>query len=590
VFHSIEINPAHFSHAVANLRAAGLDSFVRLFRGLSVPRALLPTMAQIEDKTVRRPEYDDIFVDHQETERARLYFAETNFTDCPDDLLGGALAGFGNRPDFVLLDSGGHMGFVEFQYLVQKLAGPCLIALDDIHHIKHHHSLRFMRHDPRFELLVESQEKFGFCIARFTPAAAATRPTPVQRILWVRTDSIGDGVLASSMLEPIRKKYPGATLAVLCQKHVAELYAACPLVDSIICFDLDRLLKSAPERQQILDEIAALQPDLVLNSTRSRDALSDALALAANQARHVAIEGDLDNVPAEQHARARAKYEVIIPTPDAPQTELERHASFLRGLDIETAPLQPVVWTATTDEALADAFFKQQGLAPAQTIAVFPGAQRDARVYHRYGEALQSLKGFRFLVFGTAAETPLAEELERQLPGRTVNLCGRSTLGETAALLRRCRLYVGAESGGAHLACAVGVPNVVLLGGGHFGRFMPYSPLTSAVILPMDCFACNWRCRFDTTRCVAHVAPEVLTVAIVSALKGPRQKPALFAQTAPGADTALPALLATRVAPESVYYIPVPVAQPLPALVPASLAVPVINWGEPLPVPQSASV
>jgi FkbM family methyltransferase len=360
VFHSIEINPAHFSHAVVNLRAAGLDSFVRLLRGLSVPRALLPTLAQIEERTVRRPEYNDIFVDHQEAERARLYFAETNFADCPDDLLGHVLAGWDNRPDFVLLDSGGHMGFVEFQYLVQKLAGPCLIALDDIHHIKHHHSLQVIRRDPRFELLVESQEKFGFCIARFTPAAAATHPTPVQRILWVRTDSIGDAVLASSMLEPIRKQYPGATLVVLCQKHVAELYAACPLVDSIICFDLNQLLASASERQQILNEIAALQPDLVLNSTRSRDALSDALALAADQARHIAIEGDLDNVSEEQRARARAQYEMIIPTPDAPQTELERHASFLRGLGIETAPLQPVVWTAPGDEALADAFFQQK--------------------------------------------------------------------------------------------------------------------------------------------------------------------------------------------------------------------------------------
>jgi ADP-heptose:LPS heptosyltransferase len=244
------------------------------------------------------------------------------------------------------------------------------------------------------------------------------------------------------------------------------------------------------------------------------------------------------------------------------------------------------VWTAPGDEALADAFFQQQALTPARTIAVFPGAQRDARVYHRYAEALQFLEGFRFLVFGTAAESPLAEELEQQLPGRTVNLCGRSTLGETAALLRRCRLYVGAESGGAHLACAVGVPNVVLLGGGHFGRFMPYSPLTSAVILPMDCFACNWRCRFETAHCVEQVAPAVLTAAIIDALKGPRQKPALFAQIAPDAGPALPAILATRLAPGSVSYIAVPVAQPLPAELPAGPALPVIHWGEPESVPQ----
>ena len=138
VFHSIEINPEHFAQARTNLRAAGLESFVNLQRGLSVPRRLLPTVSQIEESTVRQPEFDGIFVDHREAQRAKLYFAETNFSDCADDLLGNVLSAFNNQPDFVLLDSGGHMGFVEFQYLVQKLCGPCLIALDDIHHIKHH--------------------------------------------------------------------------------------------------------------------------------------------------------------------------------------------------------------------------------------------------------------------------------------------------------------------------------------------------------------------------------------------------------------------------------------------------------------------
>jgi len=334
------------------------------------------------------------------------------------------------------------MGFVEFQYLIQKLAGPCLIALDDIHHIKHHKSFQFMRRDSRFELLLESQEKFGFCIARFTPAAVKPA-TEVKRILWMRTDSIGDAVLASSMLGPIRQKYPQARLSVLCQHHVANLYTACPFVDAIICYDVKKIFEPA-ERQQIVDEITAFNPEVILNSVRSRDKLSDELTLAFANARHIAIEGDLDNLSEEDRASARARYEQIIPTPDAHQTELARHADFLRGLGIEAAQLNPVVWTSPEDEALAEAYFRQQELKPARTIAVFPGAQYQMRVYNRYAEALKKLDGFRFLIFGDATQNHLAKELEQQLPGRTINLCGRSTLRETAALLRRCRLYVGA--------------------------------------------------------------------------------------------------------------------------------------------------
>ncbi len=303
-----------------------------------------------------------------------------------------------------------------------------------------------------------------------------------QRILFVRTDSIGDAVLASSMLEPLRRKYPQAKLTVLCQQQVADLFLLCPFIDSIICYDRKKMDIPA-ERAQILAEIAAFNPDLILNSVRARDHFSNELTLAFRHARHVAIEGDRINISDVDHQRSLASYEQLIPSPGTHKPELTRHADFLRGLEIEGGALQPIVWTAPADEQLADAFFQQQNLNPATTIAIFPGAQHDVRVYHGYGEALKGLKDFRFLIFGDASQETLALTLERDLPGRTINLCGRANLRQTAALLRRCRLYVGAESAGAHMACAVGVPNVVVLGGGHFGRFMPYSPLTSAAAL-----------------------------------------------------------------------------------------------------------
>ena len=64
---------------------------------------------------------------------------------------------------------------------------------------------------------------------------------------------------------------------------------------------------------------------------------------------------------------------------------------------------------------------------------------------------------------------------------------------QSAALIKRCRLVIGAETGLAHLACAVGTPNVILLGGGHFGRFMPYAATTTVVCLPLECYGCNWQ-------------------------------------------------------------------------------------------------
>ncbi|QWV93637.1 glycosyltransferase [Geomonas oryzisoli] len=529
-FFSIECNPQNHAIARENLRRSGLLPHVRLLNGISTPRAFLPTYQEIEKKYVRNLEqldFDDVFIDHQEHQRALLYYKETDFSGVPEDLLGACLAEFDNRPDFVLLDSGGHMGNVEFNYLIQKLEGPCFVALDDIYHIKHHESFRQMQKDPRFKIVVSSREKFGFCIAYFTPQ------TP-QRILWLRADSIGDNVLASSMLPHVKSKYPQASITVLCQQHIAELYEACPLVDQVITFELRQAHESDDYRMLIVKKLQGVGADLLLNSIYSRDPLYDLFAIGSGAPEKIALQGDTCNISEQERQETNRHYTRLIASPGELKPELERHRDFLRGLGIEAPPLGPVIWTSEADERFADDFFRQQGLAAERCIALFAGAQSMLRTYGHYGKALAGVcreGGYTLLALGAAADYDLNQLnlVEAQAPG--INLSGKLTLRQTAALLRRCRLAVGAETGNAHIACAVGTPNVILVGGGHFGRFMPYTPLTSVACLPLACFFCNWGCRYGRSHCVKDVDPRVLEQAVRETLATGSDRIRIFAES-----------------------------------------------------------
>lgn len=168
-FFSIEVNRSNLQQAATNLQSRGLLEWVRLLNGLSLPRECLPSLQEIQSTLVDKPQFNDIFVDHRETQRAELYYAETNFGEVEDNLLGRVLEVFNYCPDFVLLDSGGHIGTAEFDFLIPKLKAPCFIALDDIYHVKHHRNFLLMQSDARFNILVSSKEKFGFCLAHFVP-------------------------------------------------------------------------------------------------------------------------------------------------------------------------------------------------------------------------------------------------------------------------------------------------------------------------------------------------------------------------------------------------------------------------------------
>jgi ADP-heptose:LPS heptosyltransferase len=536
-FYTIEINPMLFREAESNLQRAGLASYVKQLLGLSVPRALLPTIEQIQQACVTNIEHDDIFIDYSESARAQSYFRETSVSGVPDDQLGRALAEFDNSPDFVLLDSGGHMGFVEFSYLLSKLKRPCIIALDDVNHIKHRKSFLLMKQDTRFSMLVEADEKFGFCIAQFQPSRASAAlvvetsktnnespkvklPRVVNRILWVRTDSIGDNVLASSTLEPIKKYYPNAEIAVVCRQSVSDLYQACPFVSKVITF-------SAPVSdagvQALQRAVSSWGADLVLNTAFSRDTISDLIVALAAPAWSVGFAGDALNTQ-QGCDHLRKSYTHLLTGVDSWMPELKKYDFFLRQIGIEWPECKPVVWPGSDAEAWAEKELATLGVPKERLVAVLPGAVLPGRIYDQYAETLLALseKGYVFIGVGSQADSELLRVASGGLQIQGFNLCGKTTLRQLAAVLSKVSIAIGAESGPAHMACAVGTPNVVVLGGGHFGRFMPYSPLTSAVSTPLACARCDWKCLYERVACVKDVDPLAVREAVLDRLKAPQ--------------------------------------------------------------------
>jgi ADP-heptose:LPS heptosyltransferase len=74
-------------------------------------------------------------------------------------------------------------------------------------------------------------------------------------------------------------------------------------------------------------------------------------------------------------------------------------------------------------------------------------------------------------------------------------------------------ILVGIDSAPSHMAARLGVPAVVVLGGGHFSRYFPYG---SAVVChaQQDCYECNWRCHRDRVYCLTEITVEQVDRAV----------------------------------------------------------------------------
>lgn len=153
--YSIEVNPEYHSIAIEN----NLNSGIHFLNGLSVPRPQLPV-----DTTFNVP--DHVIVDHYPKHRNELYRKEVAF-NVPDCLLKKVLKKWDYQPDFVILDSAGHLGWIEFNYLMSMVKGSFYLALDDTNHVKHYDTLQFiMSHPEKYKVILQTDEKFGSAIVK----------------------------------------------------------------------------------------------------------------------------------------------------------------------------------------------------------------------------------------------------------------------------------------------------------------------------------------------------------------------------------------------------------------------------------------
>lgn len=350
-----------------------------------------------------------------------------------------------------------------------------------------------------------------------------------KRILLVRVDAIGDNILASGFFRAVRALWPAAQIALVCTERVRSLYDACPIFDSI--FTINPGVSESFER--LAQELPAWKADLVINSAYSRDIVSDTVSAFSQCPEIIGFEGDGINLSPEHRALAPKIYSYLVKGVDPWVSELEKYRRLLAELGEPNFQCSPEVWSSHTQAQWVENFFRNRLLVPEKTVIFMPGAQYGMRVYEHYSEALASLtdRDYTIIGLGTSHEATYFNAALRGIAARAIDLFGKTDLGTAAALLKRCRLAIGAESGLGHMACAVGTPNVIILGGGHFGRFMPYSGLTSAVVMPMTCVRCNWNCRYETTVCVKDIDPFVVDTAVKDALSGvakPERRPRVY--------------------------------------------------------------
>jgi ADP-heptose:LPS heptosyltransferase len=325
--------------------------------------------------------------------------------------------------------------------------------------------------------------------------------------LFVRTDGLSENILSLPILKAIKHKYKNSQISVVCQKHLAEIYSNSPYVDTIIVFEKDKFIADEEYRKFFIKKLQRIEYNISLNPVFSRDPLTDYIALGCNAPLRIAFEGDCTNITPEAKNQNDQFYISLIPVDEYCVSEIERYKLFLQEMNIRMDAFEPELNIDDASSAFADNFFVENNLDPANTIVVYPfdddGIKKNLNIEHLF----RVLPEYNFVILSTEAiDYKTGNSIESlNTSNRIFNLIGKTSIRESIALTQKAAFAVSAGGAGGHIACAVNTRNIILEGGGQFGRFFPYSKLTALIVLPLDCFGCNWECKYSERYCLTRL-------------------------------------------------------------------------------------
>jgi len=167
-------------------------------------------------------------------------------------------------------------------------------------------------------------------------------------------------------------------------------------------------------------------------------------------------------------------------------------------------------------------------------VAIHPGsggyslARRwSAEGFARVADALVERCGARIILVGTPADG--VSQVATLMRAEAMNLEGKTNLKQLAAILKRCDLFIGADSGVMHLAAAVGTPLVAIFGPSNYCAWGPWPRDGRHIILRADlpCSPCSYvgysvgqREGCQAMTCMEAITPEMVLGAAESLLQG----------------------------------------------------------------------
>jgi len=327
----------------------------------------------------------------------------------------------------------------------------------------------------------------------------------VKRIIIRATNWVGDAILTTPAVRAVRKDFPDAEITMLAKPWVAPVFYNSPHVDHVFRYEAEGRHRGWLGKARLVKALRKGKFDLAILFQNAFEAAM--LTYLAGIPNRLGYDTDQRRFLLTHRIKMAPRLKQI--------HEIDYYLGILAAVGLKLDGRDLMLRLTERERSRAREILRKQHITRGDTlVGVSPGATfGSAKRWppERYGalcDKIYESHGVRIIIFGGPGEEATGRRVSEAMKHPTVNLCGKTTLRETAALIERCRLFVTNDSGLMHVAAALSVPLIAIFGSTNPITTGPSSVKSRVVRALVSCSPClKPECPSDH-KCMADISVD----------------------------------------------------------------------------------
>ncbi len=341
-----------------------------------------------------------------------------------------------------------------------------------------------------------------------------------KKILIINIFGIGDVLFTTPMISNIKKYIPDVSIGYVCNKRAADALKNNPKIDKIFVYEKDdfvHLLKKSKWQwakrclsffREIKSEGFDLAVDISLNKYSSF---------------LLWILGIKNRIGFNYKNRSPFLTKKINLIGYEKKHVVEHYLDLLSCLEIPQTEKNIEYYISNEDMDWADQYLKDNNFLDGEKIvAIVPGGgaswgkaadykRWSFENYSKLADKIVEKTHYKIILLSGPSEQELCRSVAQKMKSQSLNVCGKTTLGQFAALLKKSCFAVVNDGGPLHVAVGLNVPTVSIFGPVDDVVYGPYPRgnhiVVSKTIACRPCYR-----RFRVANCTHHDCLKTLDV------------------------------------------------------------------------------